>query len=66
MKKIKRAVLTILLMAGFTQTIQAGNTIPDPRNGAISGRVIDNVHQTLPGASIYIEKLQFFFCCRYQ
>ena len=58
MKKIKRAVLTILLMAGFTQTIQAGNTNPDPRNGAISGRVIDNVHQTLPGASIYIEKLQ--------
>ena len=58
MKKIKRAVLTILLMAGFTQTIQAGNANPDPRNGAISGRVIDSVHQTLPGASIYIEKLQ--------
>ena len=58
MKKISRAVLALLLSVGLSQTIQAENKETHPRNGAITGRVIDNVQQTLPGASIYIEKLQ--------
>lgn len=58
MKKISRAVLALLLLVGLSQTIQAENKVTHPRNGAITGRVIDNVQQTLPGASIYIEKLQ--------
>ena len=58
MKTISRAVLSLLLLVGLSQTIQAENKETHPRNGAITGRVIDNVQQTLPGASIYIEKLQ--------
>ena len=58
MKTISKAILSLLLLAGLSQTIQAENKETNPRNGAISGRVIDNVQQTLPGASIYIEKLQ--------
>ncbi len=58
MKKISRAVLALLLLVGLSQTIQAENKVTHPRNGAITGRVLDNVQQTLPGASIYIEKLQ--------
>ena len=58
MKTISRAILSLLLLAGLGQTVQAENKETHPRNGAITGRVIDNVQQTLPGASIYIEKLQ--------
>ena len=58
MKTISKAILSLLLLAGLSQTIQAENKETNPRNGAISGRVIDHVQQTLPGASIYIEKLQ--------
>lgn len=58
MKTISRAILSLLLLVGLSQTIQAENKETHPRNGAISGRVIDNVQQSLPGASIYIEQLQ--------
>lgn len=58
MKTISRAILSLLLLASMGQTIQAENKETHPRNGTISGRVIDNTQQTLPGASIYIEKLQ--------
>ena len=58
MKTISKAVLSLLLLAGLSQTTHAENKETHPRNGAVSGRVIDNVQQSLPGASIYIEKLQ--------
>ena len=57
MKTIFKAVLLLLLMSGTVYSAQAEEKIPNPKNGTISGRVIDNVQQTLPGASIYIEKL---------
>ena len=58
MKRIFRTVFSLLLIAGICQTTQAENKEPELKNGTISGRVIDNVHETLPGATIYIEKLQ--------
>ncbi|MBO5014955.1 MAG: carboxypeptidase-like regulatory domain-containing protein, partial [Bacteroidaceae bacterium] len=57
MKTIFKAVLLLLLMSGTTFSAQAEEKVLNPKNGTISGRVIDNVQQTLPGASIYIEKL---------
>ena len=57
MKTVLKTILSLLLMVGFNQAIYAENKIPEPKNGTISGRVIDNAQQTLPGASIYIEKL---------
>ena len=57
MKTMLKTILSLLLMVGFSQAIYAENKIPEPKNGTISGRVIDNAQQTLPGASIYIEKL---------
>ncbi len=58
MKTIFKAVLLLLLMSGTTFSAQAEEKVLKPKSGTISGRVIDNVQQTLPGASIYIEKLQ--------
>ena len=58
MKTISRTILSLLLLVGLNQTIQAEIKEAQPRNGAISGRVIDYEKQTLPGAYIYIEKLQ--------
>ena len=57
MKTIFKEVLLLLLMSGITFSAQAEEKVLNPKNGTISGRVIDNVQQTLPGASIYIEKL---------
>ena len=57
MKTIFKALLLLLLMSGTTFSAQAEEKVLNPKNGTISGRVIDNVQQTLPGASIYIEKL---------
>ena len=57
MKTIFKAVLLLLLMSGTVYSAQAEEKILNPKNGTISGRVIDNAQQTLPGASIYIEKL---------
>ena len=58
MKRIFRTVFLLLLIAGICQDTQAENKEPELKNGTICGRVIDNVQETLPGASIYIEKLQ--------
>lgn len=58
MKTIFKAALLLLLMSEIVCSAQAEEKVPKPKSGTISGRVIDNVQQTLPGASIYIEKLQ--------
>ena len=61
MKTILRAALfLVLLMALGTTTLLADEKENEnaPRQGTVRGRIIDNESQTLPGASIYIEKLQ--------
>ncbi|MBQ8521334.1 MAG: TonB-dependent receptor, partial [Bacteroides sp.] len=58
MKKIVTTVSLALLMLAGAESAVAGNNEAAPKTGVIRGRVIDNVQQTLPGASIYIEKLQ--------
>lgn len=62
MKTILRAALSlVLLMAlGSTTALLADEKENEnaPRQGTVRGRIIDNESQTLPGASIYIEKLQ--------
>lgn len=45
-------------MAGLPMNADADEKDFTPKEGAVHGRVIDNSRQTLPGASIYIEKLQ--------
>ena len=54
--------MLLLMATGSTSTVMADETekvIGDaPRQGAIRGRIIDKENQTLPGASIFIEKLQ--------
>ncbi|MGN0309832.1 MAG: TonB-dependent receptor [Bacteroides sp.] len=64
MNKLQQAAFCLLLLmaTGSTTTLMADETekvIGDaPREGAIRGRIIDKENQTLPGASIFIEKLQ--------
>lgn len=65
MSKLQQAAFCgLLLMAvGSTNiTLQADErekvTESSPRQGVLRGRIIDKGNQTLPGASIYIEKLQ--------
>lgn len=61
MKTILRAALfLVLLMALVTTTLLADEKENEnaPRQGTVRGRIIDNESQNLPGASIYIEKLQ--------
>ena len=59
MKRKKKVFSMVLLMLMVTtNSSMAGNKEKSPEFGIVRGRVIDNVQQTLPGASIYIEKLQ--------
>lgn len=57
-RSLKVVSLTLLMLVGATQSSIAGNNEKSPEFGIVRGRVVDNVQQTLPGASIYIEKLQ--------
>lgn len=52
------AVLSLLLLTGQGEVATAAEAEPSSKKGSINGRIVDNVHQTLPGASIYIEKLK--------
>ena len=58
MKTMLKTILSLLLLLGFNQAIYAESKDPEPKNGAISGRVIDNSQQALPGACVYIEGTQ--------
>ncbi len=57
MKQIQRAILSMLLLATINQTVAADEKANIVRQGAVRGRIVDATEQTLPGASIYIEKL---------
>ena len=57
MKQIVRAFLFLLLFATASNTTMADEKANIVKQGTIRGRIIDVTKQTLPGASIYIEKL---------
>lgn len=58
MKSLIKAVATLLLCVGFSQPANATSRESEPKDGIISGRVIDNTKQALPGACVYIDGLQ--------
>lgn len=53
---VKGLIYSFLFLTATTITLMADETANEAK-GAIRGRIIDNTKQTLPGASIYIEKL---------
>ena len=57
MKQILKAFLLLLLFTTATNHIMADEKANVVKQGTIRGRIIDAAKQTLPGASIYIEKL---------
>ena len=57
MKQIVRAFLFLLLFAAVSNTTMADEKANIVKQGTVRGRIIDVTKQTLPGASIYIEKL---------
>lgn len=57
MKQIVRAFLFLLLFVTASNTTMADEKANIVKQGTIRGRIIDVTKQTLPGASIYIEKL---------
>ena len=57
MKQILRAFLFLLLFTATGNTAMADEKANVTKQGTVRGRIIDATKQTLPGASIYIEKL---------
>ena len=57
MKQIVRAFLFLLLFAAASNTTMADEKANIVKQGTVRGRIIDVTKQTLPGASIYNEKL---------
>ena len=57
MKQIFKGFLFLLLCTTLCHTTRADEKVNVTKQGTIRGRVIDATKQTLPGASIYIEKL---------
>lgn len=57
MKQIVRAFLFLLVFAAASNTTMADEKANIVKQGTVRGRIIDVTKQTLPGASIYIEKL---------
>ena len=58
MKQIVRAFLFLLLFAIAGNVTMADEKANIVKQGTVRGRIIDAAKQTLPGASIYIEKLR--------
>lgn len=56
MKQIVKGLIYSFLLLTATIPAMADETANEAK-GTIRGRIIDNTKQTLPGASIYIEKL---------
>lgn len=57
MRKVVKLVSFILLLSSMSSHLMADEKANVIKQGTIRGRIIDNAKQTLPGASIYIEKL---------
>ena len=58
MKRVLKLVSFVLLLASMNGTALAEDKVAEPKQGTIRGRIVDTSKQTLPGASIYIEKLR--------
>lgn len=58
MKQIVRVLLFLLLSVTAGHTALADEKANIVKQGTVRGRIIDATKQTLPGASIYIEKLR--------
>lgn len=57
MKRIVKFISIILLLSGMGNSLHADEKANVIKQGTIRGRIIDTSRQTLPGASVYIEKL---------
>lgn len=57
MKQIVKAFLMLLLLVNAGNSATADEKANITKQGTVRGRIIDASKQTLPGASIYIEKL---------
>ena len=57
MKKIVKAGLLLWMLAAGNNYAWADEEVSPTTQGTLCGRVVDASKQTLPGASIYIEKL---------
>lgn len=57
MKRLVQLVSLFILLSTSCQKVWADNNETTVKHGIVRGRIIDNEKQTLPGASIYIEKL---------
>ena len=57
MKQILKLCLSLLLLTASTGTIFADEKANESKQGTIRGRIVDSEQQTLPGATIYIDKL---------
>lgn len=57
MKRIVKFISIVLLLSGMGNSLHADEKANVIKQGTIRGRVIDTSRQTLPGASVYIEKL---------
>lgn len=58
MKKIVKACLLFLLAAGGTNYAWADSDVEVVKQSSVCGRIVDTSKQVLPGATVYIEKLQ--------
>ncbi len=58
MKRIFKLVSAVLLMATISNSVLADENSNVVKHGTVRGRIVDTEKQTLPGASIYIEKLR--------
>ena len=58
MKKIVKVCLLAVLMAGGNSYIWADEDVNVVKQSTICGRIVDASKQILPGASVYIEKIQ--------
>lgn len=57
MKHIVKVFTLLFLFATVGSTAKADEKVNVVKQGTVRGRIIDATKQTLPGASIYIEKL---------
>lgn len=58
MKRVFKLVSFVLLLSSICGTTFAEEKVAELKQGTIRGRIVDTSKQTLPGASIYIEKLR--------
>lgn len=57
MKRVVKFISIVILLAGMGNSLHADEKANVIKQGTVRGRIIDAGKQTLPGASIYIEKL---------